>query len=160
MSEVVSLAKGSGAVGINSGLDEYVTVTVHEQLFGIPVLTVQDVLGPQRLTRIPLAASEVAGVLNLRGRVVTAIDLRRRLKLPALETHEKQMSVVVDNEGELYSLLVDTVGDVIQIPRGELETNPATLDRDWQEYSRGVHQLEGQLLIILDVTQLLNIKAG
>lgn len=157
MSEIVSLARGHGA-GIDSAVDEYVTVVVHKQQIGIPVLTVQDVLGPQRLTRIPLAPTEVAGVLNLRGRVVTAIDLRRRLKLPPLPSHEKQMSVVVDNDGELYSLLVDSVGDVIQIPRGELEANPATLDRDWQEYSRGVHQLEDVLLIILDVTRLLNIK--
>lgn len=157
MSEIVSLARGQGG-GVDSVVDEYVTVVVHKQQIGIPVLTVQDVLGPQRLTRIPLAPTEVAGVLNLRGRVVTAIDLRRRLKLPPLPSHEKQMSVVVDNDGELYSLLVDAVGDVIQIPRGELEANPATLDRDWQEYSRGVHQLEDELLIILDVTRLLNIK--
>lgn len=160
MSEVVSLANNSGAAGVDSALEEYVTVTVHGQQFGIPVLTVQDVLGPQRLTRIPLAPAEVAGVLNLRGRVVTAIDLRRRLALPALDSHEKQMSVVVDNDGELYSLLVDTVGDVIQIAAGDLEATPATLDRQWQDYSRGVHQLEGELLIILDVTQLLNIEAG
>src|ERR1700739_730549 len=89
---------------------EFVSITVAGQHFGIPVLQVQDVLGPQRITRIPLAPPEVAGSLNLRGRIVTAIDLRTRLRLPPLPEAKKGMSVVVDHEGELYSILVDAVG--------------------------------------------------
>ena len=88
--------------------EDFVTFIIAEQLFGIPVLKVQDVLNSHRITRIPLAPSEIAGSLNLRGRIVTAIDVRRRLNLPSRQAGEC-MSVVVDHESELYSLLVDTV---------------------------------------------------
>ncbi len=94
---------------------EYVTLTVANQLCGIPVLTVRDILGPQQVTRVPLAPPEVAGSLNLRGRIVTAIDLRRRLGLPPAEEGARPMSVVVDTMGEFYSLLVDQVGEVLAL---------------------------------------------
>src|SRR3546814_17937554 len=86
-------------------------MTIADQLFGIPVLQVQDVLGQQRITRIPLAPPEIAGPLNLRGRIVTAIDVRLRLGLGPRERSDKDMSIVVDYRGELYSLMVDQVGE-------------------------------------------------
>lgn len=141
----------------NSGeSQEFVTMTIYGQLFGIPVLSVQDVLGPQKITRIPLASSEVAGALNLRGRIVTAIDVRRRLGLPPADDNAKSMSVVVDFRGELYSLIIDSVGEVLSLPTDSFERNPATLDAAWREVSLGVHRLEKQLLIILDVARLLS----
>jgi purine-binding chemotaxis protein CheW len=138
-----------------AGTGELVTVTVGGQLFGIPVLQVQDVLGPQRITRIPLAPAEIAGSLNLRGRIVTAIDLRVRLGLAQAAERDGRMSVVVEHGGELYSLLVDVVGEVLTVDPATCERNPGTLDAFWRDVSAGICKLEGELLVILDVARLL-----
>ena len=120
----------------------YLTLTVADQLCGVPVLAMRDVLGAQAITRIPLAPPEVAGSLNLRGRIVTAIDLRCRLGLPPrAEGQRGAMSVVVERDGELYSLLADQVGEVLPLPRADARANPATLDGVWRDVSRGVHRL-------------------
>lgn len=134
---------------------DYVTMYIEKQLFGIPVLTVQDVLGPQNITRIPLAPREVAGSLNLRGRIVTAIDVRLRLGLKARAKGDRGMSVVVDMGGELYSLMVDQVGEVLSLPNANFERNPPTLDPMWREFSAGIYRLDSILLVVLDVSKLL-----
>ena len=139
---------------------DYVSIFIAGQMFGIPVLQVQDVLGPQRITRIPLAPPEVAGSLNLRGRIVTAIDVRTRLKLPKNAEGKESMSVVVDQGGEQYSLLVDNVGEVLSLTSGTYERNPATLDSAWRDVSNGIHRLDGNLLIILDVARLLDFATS
>lgn len=136
----------------------FLTLTVAGQLCGVPVLAVRDVLGPQAITRIPLAPPEVAGSLNLRGRIVTAVDLRRRLGLPARPAGGPgPMSVVVDRDGELYSLLADEVGEVLPLPVGERAPNPPTLEASWRDVSVGVHRVGEKLLILLDVEHVLNI---
>jgi len=144
--------------GLTEESREYVTMTVADQVFGIPVLTVQDVLGPQRITRIPLSPPEIAGALNLRGRIVTAIDVRRRLALPARSADTSSMSVVVDHKGELYSLIVDAVGEVMSLPVDSYERNPATLDPRWREVSGGIYRLKGKLLVVLEVARLLEMR--
>ena len=131
------------------------TLTVAGQLCAVPVLTVRDVLGVQTITRIPLSPPEVAGSLNLRGRIVTAVDLRSRLGLPTREAGKPAMSVVVDVGGELYSLLADQVGEVLSLTADERAPNPPTLDASWKEFSLGVHRRDGQLLVLLDVDRLL-----
>ncbi|NYZ15218.1 chemotaxis protein CheW [Azospirillum sp. RWY-5-1] len=141
---------------IASGSQDYVTMTIAEQLFGIPVLQVQDVLGHQKITRIPLAPPEVAGSLNLRGRIVTAIDVRLRLNLPGRPKNKPGMSIVVDLRGELYSLMVDSVGEVLSLLNEDFERNPATLDPRWREVSTGIYRLNNQLMVVLDVPRLLN----
>lgn len=138
---------------------EFLTVEVAGQMFGIPVLQVSDVLGPQRITRVPLAPAQVAGSLNLRGRIVTAIDVRARLGLAANEGHKPKISVVVENGGELYSLLVDNVGEVLALPLDEFERNPPTLDPAWRELSTGIFRLEGKLLLIVDVKRMLAFES-
>lgn len=148
-------AKAVGSEGPEAGR-EFVTMTIHGQLFGIPVLTVQDVLGPQKITRIPLASADVAGALNLRGRIVTAIDVRKCLGLPPRAEDDPGMSVVVDHRGELYSLIIDSVGEVLSLPIEQFERSPATLDPVWRDISAGVYRLEDQLLVVLDVARLLN----
>jgi len=153
------VAQQGGKAQASSVAHEYVSIIVAGQMFGIPVLQVQDVLGPQRITRIPLAPAEVAGSLNLRGRIVTAIDLRTRLGLPKRAAGEKSMSVVVDQDGEAYSLLVDNVGEVLSLSVATFERNPPTLDPRWREVSVGIHRLDGNLLIILDVARLLDISS-
>lgn len=142
----------------NSEQLEYVTMTIGGQWFGIPVLSVQDVLGPQNIAMIPLAPPEVAGSLNLRGRIVTAIDPRVRLGLPDREEGATVMSVVVEHLGELYSLLIDQVGEVIKLPADRFEHNPASLDPRWREISTGIYRLDDRLLIVIDIERLLDFE--
>lgn len=137
---------------------EFVTMIIDGQIFGIPVLQVQDVLGPQKITRVPLAPREVAGSLNLRGRIVTAIDVRTRLGIVPREGGSKSMSVVVEHNGEFYSLIVDQVGEVMALSASDFEQTPATLDEKWREISDGVYRLKETLLIVLDVKRLLRIE--
>ena len=137
---------------------EFVTMYIEGQLFGIPVLQVQDVLGPQKITRVPLAPKEVAGSLNLRGRIVTAIDVRTRLGLSPRDKELKNMSVVVDHNGEYYSLIVDQVGEVMSLSPGDYEKTPATLDERWRDVSDGVYRLKDNLLIVWDVSRLLRLE--
>lgn len=136
------------------------TLTVAGQYCGVPVLAVRDVLGSQTITPIPLAPAEVAGAMNLRGRIVTAVDLRRRLGLPPREAGAKPMSIVVEQGGELYAMLADQVGEVIPLEAAGRAPNPPTLEPLWREVSLGVHRRDGQLLILLDVERLLAIGGG
>ena len=140
--------------------DLFLTLAVAGQACGVPVLVVRDVLGPQVITRIPLAPPEVAGSLNLRGRIVTAVDLRRRLGLPMRAPDVQPMSIVVEMAGELYSMLADSVGEVVPLRQEESSANPPTLDPVWRDVSRGVHRRDGQLLIVLDVERVLAIGGG
>ncbi|HEV7371956.1 chemotaxis protein CheW [Arenibaculum sp.] len=156
MSANLPATKGKHEVALAVGNDDFVTMTISNQLFGIPVLQVQDVLGHQRITRIPLAPPEVAGSLNLRGRIVTAVDVRLRLGLPARDREKPGMSIVVDHRGELYSLMVDSVGEVLSLSSDEFERNPATMDPRWRDLSTGIYRLNDTLLVVLDVPRLLN----
>lgn len=141
----------------SAGEIEYVTVEIGEQLFGLPISRVQDVFIPDRLTRVPLAPREVAGVLNLRGRVVTAIDMRRRLGLEDRARSHDAMAVGIDCDGESYGLLIDAVGEVLKLADDTRENNPVNLDRRLASVSACVHRLEGQLLVVLDVDRVLDI---
>ena len=136
--------------------EDFVTFSIAGQLFGIPVLKVQDILSSHRITQIPLAPPEIAGSLNLRGRIVTAFDVRRRVGLPMRDEKEESMSIVVEHDGELYSLLVDSVGEVLALSVDNFERNPPTLDARLREYSAGIYRLNNELLVVLNVTSLLN----
>ncbi|MBY0431432.1 MAG: chemotaxis protein CheW, partial [Rhodospirillales bacterium] len=94
--------------------------------------------------------------LNLRGRIVTAIDVRLRLGLGRRTDGSKGMSVVVDMGGELYSLMVDQVGEVLSLPAAAFERNPPTVDPLWREFSAGIYRLDNKLLVVLDVPRLLD----
>lgn len=133
----------------------FVTLMVGDQLCGVPVLSVRDILSEQVITRIPLAPPEVAGSLNLRGRIVTAIDLRRRLRLPASSGGQRRMSVVAEQGGELYALLVDQISEVLSLRTSSFERNPVTLAPAWAAFSCGIYRLDGRLLVVLDVGRLL-----
>ena len=133
----------------------FVTLTVANQLCGVPALSVRDILGEQIINRIPMAPREVAGSLNLRGRIVTAVDLRRRLNLPDAPPGTPRMSVVAEQGGELYALLVDQVSEVISLPASAFERNPPTLPPPWSDYSAGIFRLQNQLLVVLDIARLL-----
>ena len=135
---------------------EFLTFKIAGQLFGIPVLAVQDVLASYRINPIPLAPSDVAGSLNLRGRVVTAINVRRRFGLPTQDDGRHMMSIVVEHGHDLYSLIVDAVGEVLALDRNAYEPNPPTLDFHFRDYSNGIFRLEKELLVVLDVDRLLD----
>ncbi|MCK5424047.1 MAG: chemotaxis protein CheW [Emcibacter sp.] len=135
---------------------DYVTIRLAGQMCGIPVLEVHDVLSEQSITAVPLSPPAVAGVLNLRGRIVTSIDLRKRLGLGEQEEDGDNMSIVVEYQGEPYSLLIDSVGDVMSFPEEAFERNPVTLDTCWQDVSAGIFRLKGELMVVLDVEKLLN----
>src|ERR1700750_775971 len=140
-------------------VSEYVTVLIGGQLFGLPISRVQDVFMPDRLTRVPLAPPEIAGVLNLRGRIVTTIDMRRRLGLPPREDNKPSMAVGIELKSGSYGLLIDTVGEVMKLGETTLEPNPVNLDPRLARVSAGVHRLDGQLMVILDVDYVLNGSA-
>ena len=136
---------------------EYVTVIIGNHLFGLPISRVQDVFVPERLTRVPLSPPEVAGILNLRGRIVTAIDMRRRLDLGERKDDQPVMAVGIDFKGESYGLLIDAVGEVLKFPNSACEPKPANLEGRLARVASGVIRLEGQLLIVLDVDRVLDL---
>jgi purine-binding chemotaxis protein CheW len=138
-------------------LSDYVTFTTAGQMFGLPIERVQDVFKPARITRVPLAGAEIAGVLNLRGRIVTAIDLRTRLGMDAPQGGQAAMAIGIECGGESFGLLVDAVGEVLKLPAGECEANPINLDRKLARVSAGVFRLEGALLVVLDVDRVLDL---
>jgi len=145
--------------GSEGGITEYVTTTIGGQLFGLPISRVQDVFMPERLTRVPLASDDVAGVLNLRGRIVTAIDMRARLGLSKEDTGRPPMAVGVELRGESYGLLIDSIGEVMKLPDDGREVNPVNLDPRMAKMSAGVHRLDGQLMVVLDVERVLEIAS-
>ena len=204
------VATDSSEVDAVGGEDttEFVTFNIAGQLFGIPVLIVQDILLPESIASIPLAPPEVRGSINLRGRIVTVIDVRIRLGLErraintdgepgalitdasdsaeeegatdsetdnsetetstdevevAVEAKRKKndhmMAVTVEHHNELYTLLVDSVGDVIPLSKKDYEGNPGTLDPVWREFAGGVYRLENRLMVVLDVDRLLDFSA-
>lgn len=137
---------------------EYVTVMIGEQLFGLPIERVHDVFMPGHLTPVPLASEEIAGVLNLRGRIVTAIEMRCRLGLPKREHGAESMAVGIDCDGESYGLVIDSVGEVLKLRDDSREPVPVNLDSRLARVAACVHRLDQELLVVLDVARLLDMK--
>ncbi len=158
MSSQIETTRSRKANGPSDETEEFVTFTIAGQLFGIPVLQIQDVLSSYHITPIPLAPPEITGSLNLRGRVVTAIDVRLRLGLAARPKEAESMSIVAENEGELYSLMVDSVGEVLALSQSAYERNLPTLDAKFRAFSDGIYRLDKQLLVVLDVNRLLDYE--
>lgn len=134
---------------------DFVTFEIGDQLFGVPIDDVQDVFKPQRLTPVPLSHPDVAGVLNLRGRIVTMIDCRQHLGL-GRSSYEGMMAVGVERAGESYGLLIDKIGDVLSPDASSFEANPVNLDPRWRAVSKGVFRLEKRLLIVLNIATILD----
>jgi len=141
---------------IHSDMTQYVTVVIGGQLFGIPINKVHDVFMPESITRVPLSEKEIQGVLNLRGRIVTAIDMRQLLGLEKANGDETKMAVGIEYKGESYGFIIDNVGEVLNLSDESREVNPANLNRNWTNISAGVHRLEGELMVILDVEKVLS----
>jgi purine-binding chemotaxis protein CheW len=143
----------------DTDLTEFVTFTVAGQMFGLPISRVQDVFKPSRITRVPLAGAQIAGVLNLRGRIVTAIDMRQRIEAEQRENDASPMAIGIEAKGESFGLLVDAVGEVLSLQDVEREPNPINLGGNLAALSDGIYRLEGHLLVVLDVDRVLDLRA-
>lgn len=152
----VSAASGSNLAAHSAAQQEFVSMRLNGQLFGISVMAVQDVMRKQAIAPIPLAPSVIAGSINVRGRIVTALDMRRRLGLADYPQPDKVMKVVVEYQGELYAFIVDAVGDVLSLPMTQFEKVPANMDPAWRNLAVGVFKLDKELLVILDVARVID----
>jgi purine-binding chemotaxis protein CheW len=153
-------AGSTNGAGIEHQLDyanQYVSFWLDEQLLGVPVNLVQEVLNPQKIAKTPRARGEIAGLLNLRGQIVTAVNLRERMGLRALPSDRESMNVVVRHNNESFSLLVDEVGDVININGETLQPVPHTSIAT-APVTTGVFRLEKRLFIILHVAAVLKLS--
>jgi len=130
------------------------TFHVDHLFLGIDVCHVQEVRRSQRMTRVPLANDVVAGLINLRGQIVTALEMRKQLDLPQSESDAKPMNVLVRVGENLVSLLVDRIGDVIDVNDDQFEPAPETLPENLRTAIKGIYKLPGQLLLLLDTDQL------
>jgi purine-binding chemotaxis protein CheW len=133
------------------------TFFVGDGYFGIPVEQVQEVVRPQPITPVPLAPRVVRGLINLRGQILTAIDLRRRLNVPESLGDQLPLNVVVRTADGALSLLVDEIGDVVEVLEDTFERCPETLQGVSRELILGVHKLPQGLLLVLDTEKVVNV---
>lgn len=138
---------------------QFATFYLERLLFGIEVGTVQEVIRYQEMTRVPLAPAVVTGLINLRGQIVTALDLRRRLELAERAADRLPMNVVVRAGDEAVSLLVDEIGDVLEVEDENFEPPPETLKGVARELIRGAYKLKDRLLLVLDTEKAVSIPA-
>jgi len=136
--------------------EQFCTFFLDGHFFGVPVQQVQEVIRYQEMTRVPLVPQVVRGLINLRGQIVTAIDLRRRLGMSERPADQLPMNVVVRTDDGALSLLVDEIGDVIEVEEQTFEQPPETLKGMEREMIRGVHKLPGSLLLVLDTERAVN----
>jgi purine-binding chemotaxis protein CheW len=134
---------------------EYVTTTIGGQLFGLPIERVQDVFVPTKLTRVPLAPPEIAGLLNVRGRILTVIDMRRRLGFGARDDGWRMLAMGVEHNADSYGLLIDQIGEVLSLPAASRADTPLNLDRRLAQVTSGVHRLDHSLMVVLDLDRVL-----
>lgn len=139
---------------------QFATFFVADLFFGVDVLRVQEVLRFQQMTRVPLAPEVIEGLINLRGQIVTAIDMRRRLRLPPRTGALTPMNMVVRTDDGAVSLLVDEIGDVLDVDASTYERPPENLDTGARELIRGVYKLKDRLLLVLDAERTVELAAG
>jgi purine-binding chemotaxis protein CheW len=139
---------------------QFCTFFVRGLFLGLEVTCIQEVIRYQALTVVPLTSSVIGGLMNLRGQIVTAIDLRHRLGLPARGPHERPINVVVRTADGPVSLLVDEIGDVIEVDDETFERPPETLGHDARALIRGAYKLKGRLLLVLDAPRTVDPDSG
>jgi len=139
---------------------QFCTFFVRGLFLGVEVTCIQEVIRYQPLTVVPLTSMVIAGLMNLRGQIVTAIDLRHRLGLPSRDPGVRPINVVVRTAEGPVSLLVDEIGDVIEVEHGAFERPPDTLSGEARGLIRGAYKLKGRLLLVLDVARTLDPESG
>jgi purine-binding chemotaxis protein CheW len=140
--------------------EQYCTFRVAGLFFGVAVDEVQEVLRHQPMTPVPCADRAVTGLINLRGQIVTAVDLRVRLGLPERDADQLPMNVIVRTRGEVVSLLVDDIGDVIDTAGVESQPAPSNMPRRLQEVVRGVRPLPDAILLVLDADRAVDVSTS
>ncbi len=138
--------------------NQYCTFILDDLLFGVEVQQVQEVIRFQEMTRVPLSSNVVDGLINLRGQIVTALDLRRRLNLRDRPEGELPMNVVIRTDGDLVSLLVDEIGDVVETDESLFERPPDTLSGSARDLITGAYKLENRLLLVLDTAKAVSLN--
>jgi purine-binding chemotaxis protein CheW len=138
---------------------QFCTFTLGDGFFGVEVEKVQEVLRYQDMTFVPLAPAEVTGLINLRGQIVTALELRRRLDLPERDEGVRPMNIVIRTDDGALSLLVDQIGDVLLVDPETFEEPPETLEANVRDLVTGVCKLEDRLLLLLDVDKAVEVGA-
>ena len=136
------------------------TFYLNGHFFGVDVQSVQEVIRYQEMTRVPLAPRDVSGLINLRGQIVTAIDLRSRLGMPERLPDRKPMNVVVRSDDGVISMLVDEIGDVQEVREDAFESPPETLQGEARNLIRGTYKLDNRLLLVLDTEKAVNLVSS
>lgn len=136
------------------------TFFLEKQFYGVPVQQVQEVIRYQKMTRVPLVPSVIRGLINLRGQIVTAVDLRCRMGMAERPEGQLPMNVVIRTDDGAVSLLVDEIGDVIEVEDGTFERPPDTMEGAHRDLILGVHKLQDNLLLVLDTEKALNRSEG
>lgn len=135
---------------------QFLTFTICGEYFGVPVSHVKDIFKENRITPVPLAPADIVGAINLRGRIVVAIDMRKRFNLPDFAEGAKKIHVAIEHKEEVCSLLVDAVEDVITLPQDGLDSLPTTMEEKWSKISDGVYRLQNRLMIVLNIANTVN----
>ena len=136
---------------------EFCTFVLEDHLFGVDVQKVQEIIRYQEMTRVPLANGVVRGLINLRGQIVLALDLRKRLNLAEAPSHKLPINVIVKTEEGPISLLVDEIGDVLEVDESLYEPNPETLKGIDKELAEGTYKLKTKLSLVLHLEKTINI---
>jgi purine-binding chemotaxis protein CheW len=139
---------------------QFCTFHLDGHLLGVPVMRVQEVISYQSMTRVPLANPVIDGLINLRGQIVTAIDLRKRLEFPPRDAEQRSMNVVVQTPGGVVSMLVDAIGDVVEVEEAIYEAPPETLTGVAKDLILGVYKFEDRLLLELDIDKAVTVSSG
>lgn len=139
---------------------QYATFYVADLFFGVDVLRVQEVLRFQQMTRVPQAPDVIEGLINLRGQIVMAIDMRRRLRLPPRPANQTPMNIVVRTEDDAVCLLVDEIGDVLDVDSATYERPPENLNPEARELIHGIYKLKDRLLLVLDAERTVDVAVG
>lgn len=141
---------------------QFCTFNIAEQFFGVEVLKVQEVIRYQDVTPVPLASEVVEGLINLRGQIVVALDMRRRLMVPARSDGAQPMNIIIrcEQDNSIVSLLVDEIGDVIEVEEDAFEQPPDTLRGPARKLIRGAYKLPGQLMLVLDTDEAISLTVN
>jgi purine-binding chemotaxis protein CheW len=148
--------RSTSEIGTAGDARQFATFLLDRLLFGVDVLQVQEVIRYQQMTRVPRAPTVVEGLINLRGQIVTAIDMRKRLGFSPRPADQRPMNVVVQNSDGVVSLLVDGIGDVVEVEPAQVESVPETVSARVREVVAGVFKLREGLLLVLDPARAVN----
>ena len=145
---------------IDDQVIQWVTFVLADEIYGINVMSVQEVLRGIEITPVPGTPDYVLGIINLRGKVVTVVDTRRRFELPSREMDGNSRIIVMEIDGDVIGILVDSVAEVVYLKQSEIDVTPNVGNRESSRYIQGVHSSDGELLILVDLKELLTDGKG